>query len=123
MKQYIMRNRVVTIVTLLILATTTGCGKLDTDNMLLGTWQSVQKDSSIASDTDLEITFLSDGTASFRRFDFLSGEMMNYTEDYSIDRKKLTIGDYSYTIEKLNKTEMTWKQVGYEEVYSHFKRK
>ena len=69
MKQYIMRNRVVTIVTLLILATTTGCGKLDTDNMLLGTWQSVQKESSIASDTDLEITFLSDGTASFQRFD------------------------------------------------------
>lgn len=117
-----MNIRIFVLVSLVVMVTIPGCKGLDTDNMLLGTWHSVEKDNHIVSDTDLEITFFSNGTAAFQKFDFLSGKMTNYTENYSIERKDLTIGDHSYTIEKINKTEMTWKQVGNQDIYCYFKR-
>ena len=95
-----------------IFAIVAGCSRLDTESLILGTWQNYNEDSQLSSDTDLVITFSQDGSAAFQVFNLLSGEITEYTERYSIDKKNLTIGNESYTIASITEDKMTWKKVG-----------
>ena len=106
-----------------IFAIVAGCSRLDTESLILGTWQNYNEDSQLSSDTDLVITFSQDGSAAFQVFNLLSGEMTEYTERYSIDKKNLTIGNESYTIVSITEDKMTWKKVGEGDAYSHFRKK
>lgn len=76
-----MHKRTLLLIFAALISLVTGCSRLDTETLLLGTWYRYDKDPNLSS-------------------------------DISLDKKNLTLGEDSYSIESISDKEMTWKHTG-----------
>ena len=116
-----------------------GCEKADVDiNKLYGAWDECYDDKNFVMDGIVEYTFNADGTYQVYTYDALSGMTNTRTHEYTLKDNVITLNtantdssySTSYTITKLNSSEMAWQKVGTSyspgsngSDYKHFKRK